>query len=111
SKAVNRPFGVSFMGLPKNLTCAQLDIRMKPNCSDFSENDSISIGLTSSNTTAWSRYIGSGNPSPGLTGNDWCNVGACGQLFSLNLASLPGSPANLLPTINALGQVDIYVQD
>ena len=110
---VNCAFGASFMNLPANLTCGQLWIRMKPNCSDNPENDGIAVGMTATNTWGWSSYIGGGNPTPGLTQNTWCDVPGCGQLFSLNLASMPNTGANLLPLINAAGshKLDVFVQD
>jgi hypothetical protein len=110
---VNCDFGVSFMGLPANLTCGQLWIRMRPNCSDIPWNDSISVGLNTNKTWGWTSYIGGGNGSPGLTSATWCGQGGCGQLFNMNLASMPNTGANLLPIINAAGshKLDIFVQD
>ena len=110
---VNCAFGATFMNLPANLTCGQLWVRMKPNCGDNPENDGIALGLTATNTWGWSGYIGGGNAGPGLTQNTWCDTPGCGQLFNLNLASMPNTGANLLPLINAAGshKLDLFVQD
>ena len=108
---VNCDFGVSFMGLPANITCGQLIIRMRPNCSDIPQNDAISVGLNTNKTFGWSSYIGAGNPGPGLTTATWCGQDGCGQTFTMNLASMPNTGANLLPVVNTSHTVDVFVQD
>ena len=114
---VNCIFGASFMNLPHDITCGQLWIRMKPNCSDYAQNDTISLGLNLSTgngppTSAWGSYIGgSDGQTPSLIPGEWCDQTDCGQLFSFNLANLPHAPTDLRPLINNLHQLDIAVQD
>lgn len=104
SLAQDRPFGYSFMKLPKNLSCARLEIRMRPGASTLTTNDAIGAVLGTNGTFAWSSYIGGGFPSGNLTPAVWKNQTNCGQTFTIDLG------ANL-PTINLLNQVDVYVQD
>ncbi len=115
STAVNCALGASFMGLPNTLTCGKLTVTMKPNCSDLPYNDSLSLGLATNAsgayTNAWSSYIGGGNASPGLTQAEWCGQTGCAQQFTLNLASMPAPGGNLLPLMNAQGKLDLYIQD
>lgn len=104
SLAQDRPFGYSFMKLPKNLSCAKLEIRMRPGASTLTTNDAIAAVLGTNGTFAWSSYIGGGFPSGNLTPAAWHNQTNCGQTFTIDLGAY-------LPTINLLNQVDVYVQD
>jgi len=103
SFAQDRPFGASFMKLPKNLTCAVLEITMRPGASSLTTNDAIAAVLGTNGAFAWSSYIGGGLGSS-LTPAPWHNQAGCGQTFTIDLGAY-------LPTINALNQVDVYVQD
>lgn len=108
--AVNHLFGCSFMGLPANITAATLQIQMKPNATDIPKNDTISIGLKTNSAFAWGSYIGNfGTPS--LLSTPWSAQSGCGVLFTMNVAAMPGTGANLLPLINSQNKLDIFVQD
>jgi hypothetical protein len=106
--ATNEPcvFGASFMGLPRNIQCGQLWLRMKPNCTGPSSDDTINIGLNvppiGFPTAGWSSYIGNGNgQTPSLLSTLWCGQSGCAQLFTFNLANMPNTGANLLPVLNS----------
>jgi len=114
-------FGGTLYHLP-NIQCAQLWIRMKPNCSKpGAQNDTLVVGLNPPNnapTAAWRSYIGSGvGQAPTLTASVWCGQSGCSQLFKFNdLANMPVSkfnnlPVNLLPLINTSHSLDIAVED
>jgi len=110
-------FGASFMGMKNNVQCAQLWMRMQPNCrrSNSPLNDTLSLGFTNHPPglpqAAWTNYIGGGNVSPGLITSLWCQQTGCVRLFSLDLANLPNGGANLLPLINSQHRLDILVED
>lgn len=114
--AVNRFLGNSWQGLPAGIVQAYLNTRLRPpvnGCAGGSQDDSVSLGLANCVPTAWlwSRYLGSGNSSPGLLGTPWCNGSRWNHPFSFNLASLPGG-GNLLPHMNSSSRrLDLLVQD
>ncbi|MBI1840147.1 MAG: HYR domain-containing protein [Verrucomicrobia bacterium] len=98
---------------------ATLDTRARPpiyGCDGISGNDSISLGLANCTSPAWlwSRYLGSGNASPGLVNAPWCSGRECTYPFSFNLAALPLTPSgtiSLLPHMNSVKRLDFFVQD
>ena len=109
TKYAGRPFAASFLKLPKNLTCATLEIWMKPYkksiFSTASQNDTLTISagasiiqssLISSLTTLGSVFTPWGGLFPPQTGFQKYT-----RTFSLAE----------LNTINSKGQLDIYVQD
>lgn len=113
---VNAYFAHTFTNLPRCITAARLEVRLKP-CGDICYNDSLNLSFTSPGgvlqPNSWTRYLGSGNSQPGLNANNWCGHTA-GQVFVLDLAALPqpsGPPLNLLPQLNALGYLDLLSQD
>src|SRR6185436_1380482 len=102
-----------------NILGAQLATRARPpvnGCSGISDNDSFSLGLANCNpaTWLWSRYLGSGNVSPGLINKQWCNGSGCNYSFNLDLAALPLTPSgtiSLLPHMNSADRLDLFFQD
>jgi hypothetical protein len=101
------------------ISAAQLATRARPpinGCSGISDNDSFSLGLANCNpaTWLWSRYLGSGNASPGLINKQWCNGSGCNYSFNLDLAALPLTPSgtiSLLPHMNSADRLDLFFQD
>jgi hypothetical protein len=102
-----------------NIVAAQLATRVRPpvnGCAGISDNDSIQLGLANCSpaTWLWSRYLGSGNASPGLVDRQWCNGMGCNYPFNFDLASLPLTPSgttSLLPHMNSTKRLDFFVQD
>jgi len=119
---VNRKVGHTWNFPPTwNILGAQLATRARPpvgSCAGISDNDSFSLGLINCTTPAWlwSRYLGSGNASPGLINRQWCYASgtACDHAFNLNLAALPLTPSgtvSLLPHMNSADRLDLFFQD
>ena len=101
TKFAGRPFGASFLKLPKNLTCATLEIWMKPYrkgvFSTTSQNDTITI------RSASSVIVNSQISALGGTFSPW--------LFqSFQKYTITFNPAQLA-LINLNNQLDIFVQD
>ncbi|MGD0649961.1 MAG: choice-of-anchor tandem repeat GloVer-containing protein, partial [Verrucomicrobiia bacterium] len=116
---VNRAVAHTFANLPGCLTEAHLIVRLKP-CGDICDNDTFGIWFTDPTSTngtmlpgGWSRYLGSGNPQPGLWTNNWCTY-TNGVVTNLDLSALPlagGGTADLLPLLNDYGFFDFVCQD
>jgi len=100
-KAQGQTFGVSFMGLPHNLTCATLEIGMAPYRKYFfstaSLNDTISLGVAPAFSTS---YIGT------LAGSAWLFQGGCGVVFNIPITGAQLTAISLPPH-----RLDVYVQD
>jgi hypothetical protein len=116
----NRWVGVTWnFPLSWSILGASLNTRLRPplnGCAGISDNDSISLGLTSCGPPAWlwSRYLGNGNPSAGLFPFQWCAGNGCTHNLSLNLAALPLAPSgtlSLLPHLNSAKRLDLFMQD
>jgi hypothetical protein len=119
---VNRKVGHTWNFPPAlNILGAQLATRARPpvgSCAGISDNDSFSLGLINCTSPAWlwSRYLGSGNATPGLVNRQWCyaNGTVCDHLFNLDLAALPLTPSgtvSLLPHMNSADRLDLFFQD
>ncbi len=80
-----------------------------------SDNDSINLGLNCNPANwLWSRYLGSGNASPGLLNTVWNDGTGCQYLVTFDLAALPpvsGPAINLLPYLNSTRRLDLLYQD
>ncbi|MBI3785293.1 MAG: hypothetical protein HY270_18020 [Deltaproteobacteria bacterium] len=115
---MNSQFGHTFV-LPTDdcIVAARLEIRVQPlaDAPNGSDNDAITLGFVNSSGqlgTHWSAYFGNGNSGlPALLGSQWVpgNFPA-GNLFTLDLGSLPGG-TSLLAELNAKRSLDIYIQD
>lgn len=94
------------------VTGATLVFRARPFVDGSPDNDAVMLRFSGvTNAPSWGRYLGAGEPSPGLLANTWTsqNYGS-GQTFTLDLANLPGG-ANLISTLNAQRFLDFAVQD
>ena len=113
--AVNKWFAHSFTNLPKCITAAYLEIRLKP-CGDICGNDAMHLWFTGSgnNNAVFSQFFGSGQARPGLATNGWCSYANNPQTFILDLSNLPASGAgvaNILSLLEANGFLDVTTQD
>jgi hypothetical protein len=105
---VNAHVGHTFANLPGDIVCAQLKIHLRPS-GDFSNNDTLYLGLLPSLTGQFAFAIRL-KDLPG-TGGVW-NPPLNPATFTLDLGSLPGSPAiSLLSRLNADHRLDVLVQD
>lgn len=116
--AANKFFAHTFTALrptdESRICAAYLTVRLRPT-QDNPGNDAFGVGFappTGAGFAFW-RYLGSGNPQPGLFAFPW-TVGTGAQTLTLDLSALPLAPSgtlNLLPQIQANGYLDLLSQD
>jgi len=117
---VDKGFADTFSGLPSGIVSASLDIVVKP--AGFGHNDSFNIRFANASGVlvgpSYGQYFGPGNGNttwlmqPATAtwwGFNYSDV--CGYTITMDLANMPGTGANLLPTINGLGFFDVWMQD
>jgi len=111
---IDQFFCHTFTGLPSDMGAAVLEIRLKAGSSSQASNDTINLQWAGGASYVWGRFIGAGNPAPGLLpANQFWTPGRS-ESFCLDLSALPnadGTTTDILPHINATGQLDILVQD
>lgn len=107
-------FATTLSNLPSHVVAARLRLRLRA-CEGFPENDTIILGFVrptgEMRPERWTRRLGALD-TPGLLDSAWTN----GRVheFVLDLARLENEevpPTDLLPTLNAVGQLDLIVQD
>lgn len=117
---VNKGFADTISGLPSGIVSASLEIVVKP--VGYATNDTFNIRFTNSSGSligpTWGQYFGPGNSNSTWlmqpATSVWTNLNyaaTCGYTITMDLANMPGTGANLLPTINALGFFDVWMQD
>ena len=113
----NLTFAHTFSNLPPCITAAHLTVRLR-SCGGLSQNDSLGLSFTGSNGTlvtnagSWGRYLGTNNPSPGLTNAVWSS--GMTMIVPLDLSNLTngnGTVTNLLSDMSANGFLDVVLQD
>jgi uncharacterized repeat protein (TIGR01451 family) len=106
---VNRQFSDRLV-LPTGncISAATFSIRMKP-LKDVPKNDTIVLKIPGTGGTTWSKSINplSTTSSPSYP---WI-TGKAAKTFTWNLGAMPLGGANLLPALNTLRVLDVYVQD
>ncbi len=112
--AVNTFFAHTFTNLPSCITGATLHVGLRACSSALNDNFGLSFTAPSGTLVppSWGRYLGDGNPAPGLFSMSW-GAGATGDVV-LDLSQLPnadGSTTDLIPTLNAQGLLDLVLQD
>lgn len=103
-------FGHTFRGLPKDIVCAQLEIRLRPSAGG-SDNDQMYFGASSGPPFfSWSTTLAEQLPG----GGSW-TVPANPAVLVYDLGSLPATGAtpatSLIAKLNAARRLDIFVQD
>ena len=103
----NRKFGHTFQNLPCNIGSGTLTFHLRAT-SGLASNDTIGIQTTGSSPVfMWSRKV------KDLLGQPWNTIGATATL-TLDLTALPsasGGTVNVINSMNARGELDIYFQD
>ncbi len=100
----NRRIGHSFTFLPAGIVGAELEVRMQPHA-DFSDNDTIALGLTAGGSFAVTIFIVD-LPEAGGT---W--AGNPPTIFTLDLDDLPPAGTSILAQVAADRVLDVSVQD
>jgi formylglycine-generating enzyme required for sulfatase activity len=114
---IDTDFIDTFGNLPSGITSATLTMRLEP-CGQGDDNDEVGLSFTGASGLlpgSWSKYIGSGNASPGLLTNTWdTSTYPTGLVFTLDLANLTtftGEAVNLIPYLNQYGFLDFVCED
>ena len=115
---LDKIFAHTFTGLTGQIIEASIEIRMKPN-GGGSTNDILGLRFTDNNGNfvgRWDGRIGSDSNNPSIVPETWSSSNFESVLFRLNLKELHEQPnndsiTNLLPLIQSLDYLDVYVQD
>jgi hypothetical protein len=115
-------FDLSSISKSECIVGATLKFRARPVGDGLASNDSFGLGFRDAttcvylpSTLSWGRYLGPGNPDPGLQGTLWnaTPIGTGGRLFTLDLSALPNPTGikNLVPDLETRRFLDFVIQD